>query len=197
MPMPTALLTTIVDGVFGYLISAAAEESGWDERVRREIRTRLGRQSPEQMAFRLALERALKRLDDEYPGGWASSGFDLHLLEKAESQRELAKLLTRKGVPDPNVLADVWTASIGVRKPSLREDARRAAETFLRLLNEELDAPDVRVALAPLRTSRDLAHLREQNEVLKDLVDQVLDRVQRLDKHMMSLTTQVEILAEA
>ncbi len=197
MPMPTALLTTVVDGVFGYLLSAAAEESGWDERVRREIRTRLGRQSPEQMAFRLALERALKRLDDESPGGWASSGFDLHLLEKAESQRELAKLLTRKGAPDPNVLADVWAANIGVRKSSLREDARHAADVFLGLVNEELDAPDVRVALAPLRISRDLAHLREQNEALKELVDQVLDQVQRMDEQVTLLAAQVEILAEA
>ena len=189
----TFLAVKIADGVFGYLVSVTIEESHADERLRKEIRKRLGKKSPEQLAFALAVERALVRLDAAYPG-WGQSLFDERLLTGDDAAAELARLLQRRGQPDAGALADAWARSVATERPDLKEEAGQVATRFLAFLDEELDAPDVRPVLAPLRNSRDLGALREQGEVLQALVEQVLAR---LDEKIDPASVQVEILTEA
>ncbi|GEM_PF-870183 len=196
MPVTTLIATLAQQTaaeVFGALVNMAVEESRWGQELRAKLRKRLGRQPPEQLAFQLALERALAQLREEHPG-WVQSLFDAHLLAGETAAGELVKCLGRRGEPDARVLADTWAKQIGTQRNDLREEAERVACAFLRLLGRELDAPDVRPALAPLRTSRDLATLMDQGQVLQALVEQALAR---LDEHTALLSTQIEILAAA
>ena len=187
----SALAALIAETVFSYVLTAGLEDSGFDDALREKIRQRLGKKSPEQLAFGLALERALRRLDAAMPG-WTQSLFDEHLLRTNDVAVELARLLQRQGQPDAGVLAEAWARGAATPRADLQAEARRAAQVFLRLLDEELDAPDVRPALAALRTSRDLASLRDQGAVLQELLDQVL---QRLDASQELLAFQAQILA--
>ncbi len=194
--VPTFVLSALVQSIFETLFSIVFEESGVDARTRRFIRQRLGKDSPEQMAFRLAMERALARLKQAHPG-WEESLFDMHLLTQEPVQQELTKFLTRNQRPDAAVLAAAWAKSLGTTRPDLRGTAYQVAETFLRFLDEELDARDVRPVLAPLRESRDLAHLRDQNQVLQELVEEIRKQLQETDAQMNVLVSQVEILIAA
>lgn len=160
-----AALGKLTDKVFEYLVTAAIEESGAGEQVRQELRKRLGKRSPEQLAFQLALERALKRLSEVHPG-WVQSLFDEALLTGDETAQELEKLLWRRGKPDAGVLAEAWARQLGTERADLQEEAKQVAATFLGYLDEALNAPDVRPALASLRDSRDLAEiLRKLDEL--------------------------------
>ncbi len=203
MPALSVLAIKIADEVFGYLFSVAIEESSGDAALRQRLRELLGKKSPEQLAFQMAVERALKRLEKEHPG-WRQSLFDEPLLTGETAAGELSKCLRQKGEPDARALALAWAQNAGTDRPDLQREAQEVAATFIALLEEELDAADVRPALAPLRTSRDLKTLidgvtilADQSEVLQGLVEQVLQQLQQQDGRLMLLTTQMEILTAA
>jgi len=164
LTLTIAALAKITDAVFGHFIEITLDESGVTEAWRKQVRKRLGKQSPEQLAFRLALGRAL----DQLPGGWRQSLFDESLLTQDATARELAKFLQRQGQPDARALADAWAKSVGTERPDLREEARKAAQTFLQLLDKELNNPTVRLKLAPLRDSRDFASILTKLDEIDD-----------------------------
>ncbi len=200
MPALSVLAIKIADEVFGYLFSVAIEESGADAALRQRLRERLGKKSPEQLAFQMAVERALKGLEKEHPG-WSVSLFDETLLTGKTAAGELSKCLWREGKPDDRALARAWAQNAGTDRADLQEAAQKVAATFIALLEKELDATDVRPALAPLRTSRDLntliegvTTLADRGEVLQGLVEEVL---QRLDAQTDLLASQSQILEVA
>ncbi len=161
----SALAVKIADEVFSYLVPVLFEESGGDAALRKKLRERLGKKSPEQLAFQMAVERALKGLEKEHPG-WRQSLFDEPLLTGKTAARELSKCLWREGAPDAAALARAWAQNAGTDRADLQDEAQEVAATFIALLEEELDATDVRPALAPLRTSRDLASILAKLEAI-------------------------------
>ncbi len=181
LTLTVAALVKITDMVFGHFIGIALDESGATDAWRQQVRKRLGKRSPEQLAFRLALERALKRLDEAH-AGWVGSLFDERTLADPQAATELARLLARRGEPDAEVLAEVWARNAGTERPDLQAEAVQVAADFVVLLDEELDAPDVRPKLAPLRNSRDFASILTKLDEIDSKLPSADARAQALHK---------------
>jgi WD40 repeat protein len=124
-----------------------------------------------QLAFETALARAYTAFARHYPM-WTASLFDEYFLKSEPVIELLAKLLTRRGRPDPKEFARLFANHIGQHYSEHRErlidDVTPAAADFLKWLEAELENQEV---LRPLYDSRALAQIAQNTEAIRQALE--------------------------
>jgi WD40 repeat protein len=142
------------------------QQSGLVDRVRAILST-----DDKQLAFETALARAYTAFARHYPM-WTASLFDKYFLKSEPVIELLAKLLTRRGRPDPKEFARLFANYIGQHYSEHRErlidDVTPAAADFLKWLEAELENQEV---LRPLYDSRALAQIAQNTEAIRQALE--------------------------
>ena len=103
---------------------------------------------------------------------WTASLFDKYFLKSEPVIELLAKLLTRRGRPDPKEFARLFANYIGQHYSEHRErlidDVTPAAADFLKWLEAELENQEV---LRPLYDSRALAQIAQNTEAIRQALE--------------------------
>ena len=124
-----------------------------------------------QLAFETALARAYTAFARHYPM-WTASLFDEYFLKSEPVIKLLAKLLTRRGRPDPKEFACLFANHVGQHYSEHRErlidDVTPAAADFLKWLEAELENQEV---LRPLYDSRALAQIAQNTEAIRQALE--------------------------
>ena len=124
-----------------------------------------------QLAFETALARAYTAFARHYPM-WTASLFDEYFLKSEPVIELLAKLLTRRGRPDPKEFACLFANHVGQHYSEHRErlidDVTPAAADFLKWLEAELENQEV---LRPLYDSRALAQIAQNTEAIRQALE--------------------------
>jgi len=142
------------------------QQSGLVDRVSAILST-----DDKQLAFETALARAYTAFARHYPM-WTASLFDEYFLKSEPVIKLLAKLLTRRGRPDPKEFARLFANHVGQHYSEHRErlidDVTPAAADFLKWLEAELENQEV---LRPLYDSRALAQIAQNTEAIRQALE--------------------------
>ncbi|GEM_PF-2685936 len=161
-PISLTILGAVADAVFSYVLERTSPVD--------QVRAWLGRE-PARLAFQTALACAYSAFADQHPR-WATALLDETYLTRKDVTAELAKFLTRRDAPDPNVLARAWAEQLPHVGERHREDVARALADFLRELKRELENQE---ALRAIHDSRALERIAANTEALMEELRRLRD----------------------